>query len=91
MLEPAMVQLTEDVPVFVQYWAGGTVATGTGGKATHFLKVPSIMDKYLCVDCQWFGQYVPNKLEAVWYCCIATLEIGNETEWPGKPRIELRV
>lgn len=38
-----------------------------------------------------FGKYVSNELEPVWNYDIDRLEIGIETELPGKPDIELRV
>lgn len=55
---------------------------------THIVKVPSTIERYLLVYCQWLGQYVFNELGAVWYCYISRLGKGKETELIDKGYIE---
>lgn len=71
ILELPIAQLTGHVRVIVQYWAGDEVASGTSGAMTNAVEVLSTMKRYLCVDCQWFGEYVSIKMATVWDCYIA--------------------
>lgn len=64
---------------------------GTGGQVMHGLEVPSTIKRYLCVECQLFGEYFVNELGAVWYFNIARTENGKETEGLGKLRIALKM
>lgn len=90
MLELAKACLTGTMRVFVQYWAAGEEASAAGGEVTHVVEVPSTMEKYLCMGCRRFEQYLSNELGAVRDCYVARLEIEVEPELLGKPMIELR-
>lgn len=72
MLELPMAHLPENVRGFVQSWAEGKVASGREG-VMHAMKFPSMTERYVCMDCQWFGQYVSNEVKAVWDCYTAKL------------------
>lgn len=52
IIEVAMVQLAGNILVFVLYWAGGKVDSGTFGDVRNVVEVLSIMKRYLCVHCQ---------------------------------------
>lgn len=49
------------------------LATGPHDKVTPVVEVSSIMERCLCVDRQWFEQYVSNALGAIWDCNNARL------------------
>lgn len=89
-LESAVVQMTWNVLVFVQYWAGVEVARVTVDEMAHVVEVPSMMEKYLFVDCRWFGQIASNEPGAICDCFIARLNIGKGTELLENPTIQLR-
>lgn len=42
------------------------------------MKLSSTMERYLCLDFYWIGQYVFNELRAVLYRCIATFQIKKK-------------
>lgn len=47
------------------YWAVGEMASRTGGDVKRTVEIPSTMERYLCVECWWFGQYEPNEMGAI--------------------------
>lgn len=65
------------------------MTSGIVGEVKHVLEVLSKMERYLCVDCQWSGQYVSYDLGSVWDYSIARLEIGKGTEWLGNRTVQL--
>lgn len=64
--------------MFLQYSAVGEVASGTCSEVTCASEVLSTMERYLYVDCQWFGQFLSNELEAVKDHYITRLETGKD-------------
>lgn len=48
MLELAIEQLTGEMQVFVQYWAGGEMRSGSVGEVMHVGVDLSTMERYLC-------------------------------------------
>lgn len=57
MLELAIAQLTGNLHLSVQYWAWGVRAMSeTGDEVMHAGKVPSTIERYLCMDRGWSGQ-----------------------------------
>lgn len=69
--------LTRSVAVFVQYWSGREGAIEADVNVMYVLEVLITMERYLCVNHQWSGQYITNDLGADWNWYIVGLDIGK--------------